>query len=386
MREFEKLKITTILGTRPEIIRLSCVIESLDALSDIVEHRIVHTGQNYDYELNQVFFDELNVRCPDEFLGINTSSLGSAIAGIIEKTEQSLIAHRPHAILILGDTNSALAAIIAKRMGVIVYHMEAGNRCFDNNVPEEMNRRIVDHISDFNLAYTEHGRRHLLSEGFPQRRIFVTGSPMHEVLNRYENEINNSEVLSQLNLQTGKYLVVSMHRQENVDNEHHLTQLLDACDLLAREFSLPIIVSTHPRTRKRIDAAGLVPKEDVRLMSPFGFFDYVHLQKNSFCTVSDSGTISEESSILGFPAVTIRNAIERPEALDAGGIVMAGLKPEDIYRCVRLVTLPAQAPMSSLPSGYEHSDCSRRVVRQIFSTISVAKRWLGVDNDVAELG
>ena len=373
----ERLKITTILGTRPEIIRLACVIAALD---EATEQRIVHTGQNYDYELNQVFFENLGIRKPDHFMNVDTSSLGAVLGGILTATEAELLGNRPDAVVILGDTNSALAAIIARRMGIPIYHMEAGNRCFDANVPEETNRKIVDHISHFNLVYTEHARRHLIGEGIPQRHIYVTGSPMKEVLDKYAGEIESSSALDQLGLQRQEYILVSMHREENVDAQRPLGQLVTALDRLADHFEVPVIVSTHPRTRKRIDGFGIKASDNVRFMKPFGFFDYVQLQKQAICVVSDSGTISEESSILGFPAVTIRNAIERPEALDTGSIIMTGTDPEHILRCVDLaIREAAEDRFPPVPADYQISNCSQRVVRFIHSTVTLADRWYGIE-------
>ncbi|MCS7469424.1 UDP-N-acetylglucosamine 2-epimerase (non-hydrolyzing) [Stieleria sp. ICT_E10.1] len=374
----KRLKISTILGTRPEIIRLACVISALD---EATEQRIVHTGQNYDYELNQVFFENLGIRKPDHFMNVDTSSLGAVLGGILTATESELLANRPDAVVILGDTNSALSAIIAKRMGIPIYHMEAGNRCFDANVPEETNRRIVDHISHFNLVYTEHARRHLIAEGISQRHIYVTGSPMNEVLTKYRDPIDESTALDQLSLTPRGYILVSMHREENVDSERPLSQLVQALDLLAEHFDVPVIVSTHPRTRKRIDGFGIQAGDRVQFMKPFGFFDYVQLQKQAKCVVSDSGTISEESSILNFPAVTIRNAIERPEALDTGSIVMTGTCPEHILRCVDLAVREFEAgQFPPVPADYRVGNCSQRVVRFIHSTVNLAHRWYGIES------
>ncbi|MEL7496262.1 MAG: UDP-N-acetylglucosamine 2-epimerase (non-hydrolyzing) [Planctomycetota bacterium] len=374
-----KLKVLTILGTRPEIIRLARVMAALDLDT---HHQIVHTGQNYDYELNQIFFDDLGIRKPDHFLGVDTSSLGSVLGGILIESEKVLRAEKPDAVLILGDTNSAIAGIIARRLKIPIYHMEAGNRCFDFNVPEETNRRIVDHISDFNLVYTEHARRHLLAEGIPHRRIYLTGSPMREVLNHYRNQINASDVLKQLEIEPHRYLLVSMHREENVDYETPLRNLLVALESLAIQHEMPIIVSTHPRTRKRLDALGYKDQTgQIQFLKPFGFSDYNHLQMKSFCTISDSGTISEESSILEFPAVTIRNALERPEALDCGCITMAGTNPDRILDCVSAVTrqFSAGAPVEC-PAEYQIENTSQRVVRLILGTAKLAHRWQGIEN------
>lgn len=375
----QKLKVVTILGTRPEIIRLSRVMAALDQDTD---HIIVHTGQNYDYELNQIFFDDMGIRKPDHFLGVDTSSLGNVLGGILIESEKVLKDHQPDAVLILGDTNSAIAGIMARRMKIPIYHMEAGNRCFDFNVPEETNRRIVDHVSDFNLVYTEHARRHLLAEGIPHRRIYLTGSPMREVLNHYRSQIDSSDVLSKIGLKPHKYILVSMHREENVDYTEALSSLLKALEMLAQTHQMPVIVSTHPRTRKRIDSLGYNdPTGLIQFLKPFGFSDYNQLQKKSFCTVSDSGTISEESSILEFPAVTIRNALERPEALDSGCITMTGTDPDRIVDCVAAVTrqFAAGAPIDC-PNDYQIENTSQRVVRLILGTAKLAHRWQGIES------
>ena len=381
-----KLKVATILGTRPEIIRLARVMAALDRCTD---HVVIHTGQNYDYELNQIFFDELNIRKPDHFMGVDTSSLGTVLGGMMIETEKILRQEKPDAVVILGDTNSALAAIIARRMGIPIYHMEAGNRCFDFNVPEETNRRIVDSISDFNLVYTEHARRHLIAEGFPQRRIYVTGSPMCEVLNHYADKIDASDALGQLGLKPREYVLVSMHREENVDNAESLHALLKGLQTLASERNVPVIVSTHPRTLKRIEQFGSTDVSvsetpqagKLSLMKPFGFFGYNRLQKDSLCVLSDSGTISEESSLLRFPAVTLRNAIERPEALDTGSIVLTGTNRADrILDCVQLVVDEFEAGMfPPCPVDYQVTNCSQRVTRLILGTAALAHRWLGID-------
>jgi UDP-N-acetylglucosamine 2-epimerase (non-hydrolysing) len=375
----KKLKVATILGTRPEIIRLSRVMAALD---HDTQHVIVHTGQNYDYELNQIFFDDMEIRKPDFFLGVDTSSLGAVLGGILVESEKVLRSEQPDAVLILGDTNSAIAAIMARRLKIPVFHMEAGNRCFDFNVPEETNRRIVDHISDFNLVYTEHARRHLLSEGIPHRRIYLTGSPMCEVLNHYAHKIDASEILTQLKLESQKYILVSMHREENVDYAEALTDLLTGLEMLAEKFGMPIIVSTHPRTQKRLDSLGYENKTGlIQFLKPFGFSDYNRLQKDAFCVVSDSGTISEESSMLEFPAVTIRNALERPEAMDAGCITITGTNPDRIVDCVSAVTrqFASGAPVEC-PTDYQIKNTSQRVVRLILGTAKLAHRWQGIEN------
>jgi len=376
-----KLKVTTVLGTRPEIIRLSRVMAMLD---DFCDHRIVHTGQNWDYELNDVFFSDLGVRKPDNFLGVDTSSLGAVLGGILIETEKELRENRPDALLVLGDTNSAIAAIMARRMKIPVYHMEAGNRSFDRNVPEETNRRLVDHISDFNLVYTEHARRHLLAEGMAHRRVYLTGSPMREVLEHYRPAIENSDVLGRLGLVSGRYFIVSLHREENVDSKERLGQLVFALNLLAKKYDFPVIVSTHPRTRKRLDALeGAVTDVRVRDMKPFGFHDYNHLQMNAFCAISDSGTIAEESSILDFAAITPRDAIERPEALDTGNIVVTGLRSDTILEAVEMVTQVQAARRTRgercpIPDDYSIRNTSERVVKLIMGTARLSNGWDGI--------
>ena len=373
----KKLKVMTILGTRPEIIRLSSVMALLEKH---VDHQIVHTGQNYDYELNEIFFNELSVRKPDYFLGVDHSSLGSVLGNILISIEGILKEERPDAVLILGDTNSSIAGIMAKRMKIPIYHMEAGNRCFDLNVPEEINRKIIDHISDFNLVYTEHARRHLLSEGLPHRRIYLSGSPMKEVLYKHLEKIKSSKVLTECGVEKGKFFVVSTHREENVDNFQNLKILLQTIERIRQEFDLPVIVSTHPRTRKRLESlpAGL-SIDGIHFLKPFGFFDYNHLQMNALCVISDSGTISEESAILSFPAITVRNAIERPEALDTGNIVMTGLDTDTIIQAIYLVTKEFDAIKDNpIPTEYEIENVSQRVVRLILGTAKLSHIWDGI--------
>ena len=328
-----KLKITTIVGTRPEIIRLSRVMALLDKYVDQV---IVHTGQNYDFELNEIFYHDLEVRKPDYFLEIDTTSLGASIGDLMRKTEEVLLKEKPEALLVLGDTNSCLSAYIAKRLKIPIFHMEAGNRCFDFNVPEEINRRVIDHIADFNLVYTEHARRHLLSEGLPHRRIYLTGSPMFEVLEHYKHKIEASDILYKLQLLTEKYFVVSVHREENVDNKTNLESIVAILNSLAKKYQMPVIVSTHPRTKKRLEKLTLDIDKNIQFLKPFGFSDYNHLQKNALCTISDSGTISEESAILGFPAISLRQSMERPEAQDAGSIILTGFDEQTVFSSVAL--------------------------------------------------
>jgi len=371
-----KLKVVTILGTRPEIIRLSCVMTLLDKY---VDHKIVHTGQNYDYELNEIFFNELNVRKPDHFLAVDPSSLGSVMGNILISIEKIFQQERPDAVLILGDTNSSIAGIMAKRMKIPIYHMEAGNRCFDLNVPEEINRKIIDHISDFNLVYTEHARRHLLSEGLPHRCIYLTGSPMKEVLLTHMDSIRSSNILDQLELKKDGYFIVSIHREENVDNKDNLSLLLSSLNLVCEEYNLPVIVSTHPRTKKRLEAlSGEKLHPSIQFLKPFGFFDYNHLQMNAFCAISDSGTISEESAILSFPAITVRNAMERPEALDTGNIIITGMEPNIIIQAIKIAINEHKKNNTKIPSEYDVEDVSQRVVKFIIGTAKLSHKWQGI--------
>ncbi len=376
-----KLKVMTILGTRPEIIRLARVMARLD---DFTDHVLVHTGQNWDYELNEVFFEDLGVRKPDHFLGTGGGSLGETLGKILIEAERVIRLEQPDAVLVLGDTNSAISAIIARRMKVPVYHMEAGNRSYDRNVPEETNRKLVDHIADFNLVYTEHARRHLLSEGLHHRRIYLTGSPMREVLDHYRPQIEASDVLARLELKPQGYFIVSLHREENVDSSPRLRSLQETLNALAARYDMPVIVSTHPRTRKRLEALeGTRLDPRVQYMKPFGFHDYNHLQMNAFCAVSDSGTIAEESSILGFPAITPRDAIERPEALDVGCIVMTGLDRDTIEHAVDAVTRlfaerRAKGLPNPVPADYCVENTSERVLSLILGTAKLSNGWDGI--------
>lgn len=372
-----RLKIVTVVGTRPEIIRLSRTMAILDKHLDQV---IVHTGQNYDYELNEIFWNELELRKPDHFLGIDTNSLGAAVGDILRKTEIILKEEKPDGLLVLGDTNSCLSAYMAKRMHIPVFHMEAGNRSFDFNVPEETNRRIIDHIADFNLVYTEHARRHLLSEGLQHRRIYLTGSPMREVLDYYKTKIDSSSILKQLQLTSEEYFVISTHREENVDNPDNLAKILIVLNELAEQYKLPVIVSTHPRTKKRIELLGKTKmSEKIQFLKPFGFLDYVHLQQHALCTVSDSGTISEESSILGFPAISLRQSMERPEAQDTGSIILTGFDPDIILNSIALVANEKNQRKSfSIPVDYQIDDTSWRVVKLILGNCKLSNLWNGI--------
>jgi UDP-N-acetylglucosamine 2-epimerase (non-hydrolysing) len=367
----------TVVGTRPEIIRLSLTMMLLDKHLTQV---IVHTGQNYDYELNEIFWNELELRKPDYFLNIDISSLGAAVGDIIHKTEDVLKKEMPDALLVLGDTNSCLSAYMAKRMHIPVFHMEAGNRSFDFNVPEEINRRIIDHIADFNLVYTEHARRHLLSEGLPHRRIYLTGSPMYEVLNYYKPKINHSSILHQLSLVADQYFVVSTHREENVDNPVNLRKILTVLNKLVENYGHPVIVSTHPRTRMRMELiTDIKMNESISFLKPFGFLDYVHLQQNALCTISDSGTISEESSILCFPAISLRQSMERPEAQDTGSIILTSFNTEIVLDSVRLsIEEHKKGVMAQIPADYSINNTSWRVLKLIMGNTKLSNLWHGV--------
>jgi len=368
------MKVMTVVGTRPEVIRLSRVIARLD---QSVSHVLVHTGQNWDYRLNGIFFDEMGIRPPDHVLEVDTSSLGAVLGDTLRKTEKVLLLEKPDAFLVLGDTNSAISAVIAKRMRIPVYHMEAGNRCFDENVPEETNRRLVDHVADFNLVYTEHARRNLIAEGLHPRRVMLTGSPMREVLDHYRSKIEASDILNRLGLAKGGYFLVSAHREENVDPPDRLKALLDCLTAVRDQWAKPVVVSTHPRTRQRLEALeGAVNLSGIDFSEPFGFHDYNQLQISAHCVLSDSGTISEESSILRFPAVTLRSSIERPEALDHGSILMADLSPDRVIAGINAACADHLA--TSVPRDYQFTDCSIRVRNFILSTALQHRVWAGL--------
>ncbi|MDA3854382.1 MAG: UDP-N-acetyl glucosamine 2-epimerase [Bacteroidales bacterium] len=432
-----KLKIMTVVGTRPEIIRLSATIKLLDKYTNQV---FVHTGQNYDYELNEIFFEDLGLRKPDHFMNVSRESLGAAIGDIFKKTEEILDVEKPDALLVLGDTNSCLSAYMAKRKHIPIFHMEAGNRSFDFNVPEEINRRVIDHIADFNLVYTEHARRHLLSEGLQHHRIYLTGSPMFEVLNQHMDKINKSDVLDRLNEQLigsqsntelnteehreikentqsntvsntvqhcepKKYFLVSVHREENVDNQENLKKIILILNNLSEKYGLPVIVSTHPRTRKRIEnlrssaqsaSSAFYLNDLIHFMKPFGFLDYISLQKHAICTISDSGTISEESSMLQFPAISLRQSMERPEAQDSGSIILTGFEPEVVLNAIETVidehkfyaeqsrSAPITPALSLVegshqsPAEYQIENTSWRVVKLILGNTKLSNKWWGV--------
>ena len=368
------MKIMTIVGTRPEIIKLCRVIHELDQHTN---HVLVHTGQNYDYELNKIFFQQLKIRKPDYFLNAVGETVAQTIGNVIAKADEVLAKEQPDALLLLGDTNSCLAAISAKRRKIPIFHMEAGNRCFDQRVPEEINRKIVDHISDINMPYTEHARRYLLAEGMKPETIIKTGSPMKEVLEHYGPQIDTSDVLERLQLEPEEYFVVSAHREENVDNEVNFENLVESLKAIAQKHNKPIIVSTHPRTRKRLEDHGVDNIDAlIRFLKPLGFLDYVKLQMNAFCVISDSGTITEESSILNFPAVTIRQAHERPEGMDEGTLVMCGLKADRVLESIDVVSAyyPSSARQFRLVQDYDTDNVSKKVLRIIMSYTDYVNR------------
>jgi UDP-N-acetylglucosamine 2-epimerase len=364
----KKLKVMTVVGTRPEIIRLSRVMAALDS-SEAIEHIIVHTGQNYDYELNQIFFEDLGIRKPDHFLDAAGSTATETIGRILIKIDPLLESEKPDAFLVLGDTNSCLCAIPAKKRHIPIFHMEAGNRCFDQRVPEETNRKIVDHISDINLTYSDIAREYLLREGLSADRIIKTGSPMFEVLTHYLPAIESSDVLKRLGLEEGKYFVVSAHREENINSEKNFTGLMESLNLIAEKYQFPIIVSTHPRTRKKIEEKKIQMRPEVQFLKPLGFNDYNALQKHSYAVLSDSGTISEESSILNFRALNIRDAHERPEAMEEASVMMVGLNPERILQgLTQLQSQQTGQQRNFRPvSDYSMPNVSEKMVRIILS-------------------
>lgn len=369
-----KLKLMTIVGTRPEIIRLA---ECIKAFDTYFNHVLVHTGQNYDYTLNGIFFEELELRKPDYYLDAAGENLGDTIGNIIAKCYDVLASEKPDALLILGDTNSCLAAIPAKRLKIPIFHMEAGNRCFDQNLPEEINRKIVDHISDVNLPYTEHSRRYLLSEGVAKERIFVTGSPMAELLHKYASNIEESTALADMELTAENYVLVSMHREENLDNDEHFYGLMNALNKMAETYNMPIIYSTHPRSKKKIEEKGFVFDKRVRSLPPFGFFDYNKLQKNAFVVLSDSGTLPEESAILDFCGVSLRNSTERPEVLDKGTVVIGGVTAEDVLQAVELATaMWKNNEPTVLAPDYTDDNVSVKVVKIIQSYTKIINEFV----------
>jgi UDP-N-acetylglucosamine 2-epimerase len=367
------MKVATILGTRPEIIRLSRVIAALDRHT---EHVLIHTGQNYDFELNQVFFDDLEIRCPDYFLQAAGRNAAETIGLVITKSDDVLAKVQPDAVLILGDTNSCLAALAAKRRKIPVFHMEAGNRCFDERVPEEINRKIVDHISDINLPYSDISREYLLREGIAPDRVIKTGSPMYEVLTHYRQKIDRSDVLANLGVTEGHYFVLSAHREENIDSEEQFRNLVKVLESLASKYQLPVIVSVHPRTRKRIDTEGVRFSEKIRLIKPIGLSAYVHLMMKARATLSDSGTITEESSILNFRALNIREAHERPEGMEEGSVIMTGLDPERVLDALKVLAVQptGEQRILRIVPDYNVPNVSEKVVRIIHSYVNYVNR------------
>ena len=363
-----KLKVMVVVGTRPEIIRLSETIKAIDKYFNLV---LVHTGQNYDYTLNEVFFEEFGLRKPDYYLSTPGKHLGETVGNIISKSYEVISKEKPDAMLVLGDTNSCLAAYSAKRLKVPIFHMEAGNRCFDFNVPEEINRRVVDHLSDVNLAYTENARRYLINEGIKNDFLYVTGSPMKEVIFSNMKNIEKSDVLKKLSLTKNKYFVVSAHREENVDIKDNFNSLMNSLNKVADTYKIPIIFSTHPRTAKRIKESNIVLNPLIKNMEPLGFFEYVKLQMNAFCVLSDSGTIPEESDILNFPGVSLRTSTERPEALDAGSIVLGGINEKDILSSIELAVNSRKDREENLVRDYKDTNVSLKVVKIIQSYYNI---------------
>ena len=364
----EKLKVMVVVGTRPEIIRLSSTIKAIEKYFNIV---LVHTGQNYDYTLNEVFFEEFKLRKPDYFLDAAQGTVGETVGNIIAKSYDVIEKEKPDALLVLGDTNSCLAAYSAKRLKVPIFHMEAGNRCFDFNVPEEINRRLVDHLSDINLAYTENARRYLIAEGKRDDSVYVTGSPMAEVLLENMSKIDGSDVLEKLGLKEKEYFVVSAHREENIDIEKKFDNLVRSLNKIAETYKKPIIFSTHPRTRKKIEEKGVKFHELIRNMEPLGFFEYVKLQKHAFCVLSDSGTVPEESAILNFPGVSMRNSTERPEALDAGSIVLGSVNERDLINSIELAVNSFKPGRDNPVKDYRDTNVSEKVVKIIQSYYNI---------------
>ena len=368
-------KVMTIVGTRPELIKMSRVISEFDTHTN---HLLVHTGQNYDYELNQLFFDDLGIRKPDYFLEVAGNNAAQTIARIIEKADEVIEKEKPDAVMLYGDTNSCLSVIAAKRCKIPVFHMEAGNRCFDQRVPEELNRKVLDHLSDINFVLTEHARRYLIAEGIRPETIIKTGSHMGEVLDFYMPKIIKSDVMARMNLEPGKFFIVSAHREENVDTPENLIDMVETLNAIAEQYNFPIIVSTHPRTRKRLDELNLGKlNSNIQFLKPFGFCDYIKLQMETLCVVSDSGTITEEASLLNLPAITIRNAHERPEGMDVGTLIMSGLKKDRVLDAIKVIVNQHRKDsrvLSSVPD-YESSACvSKQILRVVMSYIDYINR------------
>jgi len=368
------MKVMTIVGTRPEIIKMSRVMSELEKY---VDHVLVHTGQNYDYELNEIFFENLGVKKPDYFLEVAGKNVAYTIGNVISKSDDIFEIEKPDAVLLYGDTNSCLAVISAKRRKIPVFHFEAGNRCFDQRVPEELNRKVLDHLSDINFPLTEHARRYLLAEGIKPDTIIKPGSPMKEILDFHSNEIYASNILTQLNLEINRYFIVSVHREENVDSDENFNDLLDSLNAIAKKYELPIIVSTHPRTKNKLESLKRIDIDPlIQFLKPLGFFDYNKMQQNAFCVISDSGTISEESSILNFPAITIRQAHERPEGMDEGTLIMSGLKKERIIQSIGIIVsqFTTEKRVTKIVNDYNVDNFSLKVVRAIISYVDYVNR------------
>jgi UDP-N-acetylglucosamine 2-epimerase (non-hydrolysing) len=375
----KKLKVMTIVGTRPEIIRLSNIIKLFDAHFD---HVLVHTGQNYDPNLNDIFFKDFGLRAPDHYLNTPGKNLGETVGNVISRSYDVLVKEAPDAVLILGDTNSSLAAYSAKRLKIPIFHMEAGNRCFDQNVPEELNRKVVDHLSDINLPYTEHSRRYLISEGMSKDTVFVTGSPMYEVIQSNLDSIASSKILSKLGLKDKDYFLVSMHREENLDIGYKLDSLVASLNAVAEKYGKPVIFSTHPRTLKKKEEKGLKFHPLIRNLEPFGFFDYCHLQKHARCVLSDSGTIPEESTMLNFPAISIRTSMERPEALEEGTIILAGIDPDEVLASIEMAISTHDEGRKVMLKEYQIPNVSERVLKVIQSYTPVINQRVWQKNMV----
>ena len=368
------LKVMTIVGTRPELIKMSRVITEFDLHTN---HVLVHTGQNYDYELNQLFFEDLGIRKPDYFLEAVGNNAAQTIARVIEKSDEVMDAEKPDAVLLYGDTNSCLAVIAAKRRKIPVFHMEAGNRCFDQRVPEELNRKVLDHLSDINLVLTEHARRYLIAEGIPAETIIKTGSHMQEVLDFYMPKITSSDIVSRMGLEPNKFFIVSAHREENIDSEDNMRDMVEALNVIADTYNVPVIVSTHPRTRKRLDMMELGGlNKNIQFLKPFGFCDYIKLQMEALCVVSDSGTISEEGSLLNLPAITIRNAHERPEGMDEGTLIMTGLKKDRVLDAIRVIIAQHDKSKRVMHpvADYEGGPVSKQLLRVVMSYVDYVNR------------